>query len=202
MAGQPQFTERAPFADGVLVMALWVSGDQDAALALCAELRSRITGSTGDNPLQDHVVALVRSATGYIAARSGDTVTAATDLQISYPAAVSTKDMPIVAVAGVGMAALAQAVGAAETGAIMLGAAARVRGSDDRTDPAVALVTEDLQRVLGEEFSEKYSEGKGLAVARAVAALAPERLRSAIRMIRAETGSIEQVNDGPAVGLR
>ena len=109
--------------------------------------------------------------------------------------------MPIVAVAGVGMAALAQAVGAAETGAIMLGAAARVRGSDDRTDPAVALVTEDLQRVLGEEFSEKYSEGKGLAVARAVAALAPERLRSAIRRHVAETGSIEQVDDGPAVGL-
>ena len=105
------------------------------------------------------------------------------------------------AVAGVGMAALAQAVGAAATGAIMLGAAARVRGSDDMTDPAVALLTGDLQHALGEEFAEKYSEGKGLAVARAVAALAPERLRSAIRMHGAEAGSVEQVDDGLPVGL-
>jgi predicted ATPase/DNA-binding SARP family transcriptional activator len=201
MAGQPQFTERAMFADGVLVMALWLSGDRDAALALCSELRSRITGPTGDNLLQDHVVALVRSATGFIAARSGDIVTAATDLQISYPAAVSTKDMPIVAVAGVGMAALAQALGEVETAAIMLGAAARVRGSDDMTDPALVLVTGDLRHALGEKFTKKYSEGKGLAVARAVAALAPERLRSAIRMHGAETGSVEQVDDGLPVGL-
>ena len=200
MAGQPQFTERALFSDGVLVMVLWLSGDLDAALALCADLRSRI-GPTGDDPLQEHVVALVRSATGYIAARSGDIVTAATDLRISYPAAVSTKDMPIAAIAGVGMAALAQALGEAETGAIMLGAAARVRGSDDVTDPAISLVTADLRQALGERFTEKYSEGKGLASARAVAALAPGRLRSAIRRHGAETGSVEQVDDGPLVGL-
>ena len=100
------------------------------------------------------------------------------------------------------MAALAHRLGEAETGAIMLGAAARVRGSDDSTDPAVSLVTGDLQRALGERFLEKYSEGKGFAQARAVAALAPERLRSAIRRHVAETGSIEQVDDGPAVGLR
>ena len=200
MDGQPQFTDRAVFADGVLVMALWLSGDRDAALALCADLRSRI-GPTTDDPLQEHVVALVRSVTGYIAARSGDIVTAATDLRTSYPAAVSTEDMPIAAVAGVAMAALAHAVGEPETAAIMLGAAARLRGSDDLTDPAISLLTDDLLQALGETFTEKYAEGKGLGAARAVAALAPERLRSAIRRHAAEAGSSEQVDDGLPVGL-
>ena len=111
MAGQPQFTDRALIADGVLVMTMWFSGDRDAALALCADLRSRIAGPTGDDPMREHVVALVRSATGYIAAGSGDIVEAATDLRMSYPAAVATKDMPIAAVAGVGMAALAAGAG-------------------------------------------------------------------------------------------
>lgn len=68
-------------------------------------------------------------------------------------------------------------------------------------DPAISLLTGDLRRALGEEFTEKYSEGKGLAVARAVAALAPERLRSAIRTHGAEAGSVEQIDDSPPVGL-
>ena len=100
-----------------------VSGDRAAALALCADLRSRIAGPAGDDPMREHVVALVRSATGYIAAGSGDIVEAATDLRMSYP--------------------------------------------------AIVLVTADLRRALGERFTEKYAEGKGLATPRAVAALAP-----------------------------
>jgi len=99
------------------------------------------------------------------------------------------------------MAALANTLGEAETGAIMLGAAPRVRGSDDMTDPAVSLVTGDLRAALGARFPEKHSEGKGLAAARAVAALAPERLRSATRRHGAEAGGIEQVHDGLPVGL-
>ena len=151
MAGQPQFTDRALIADGVLVMTMWFSGDRAAALALCADLRSRIAGPTGDDPMREHVVALVRSATGYIAAGSGDIVEAATDLRMSYP--------------------------------------------------AIVLVTADLRRALGERFTEKYAEGKGLATPRAVAALAPQRLRSAIRRYGAETGSVEEVDDGLPVGL-
>ena len=179
MAGQPRLTERAMLADGVLAIALWFGGERDAARSTCAELRARVTVAASGSLVHEHVVALVRSITGFVAAQSGDMSTAMVDLQVAYPAAVSTRDMPILAAVGVCTAALAQALGRAEAAAVMLGAAAKVRGSDDLTDPPVAWLTDTLRQTLGGRFAEKYAEGKGLALPRAVAALSPARLRSA-----------------------
>jgi hypothetical protein len=139
-------------------------------------LRARVTVAASGSLVHEHVVALVRSITGFVAAQSGDMSTAMVDLQVAYPAAVSTRDMPILAAVGVCTAALAQALGRAEAAAVMLGAAAKVRGSDDLTDPPVAWLTDTLRQTLGGRFAEKYAEGKGLALPRAVAALSPARL--------------------------
>lgn len=91
MAGQPRLTERAMFADAVLAMALWFGDDCERARSICAELRAVVTGGPSNSPVQQHVVALVRSVTGFVAAQSGDMSTATADLQVAYPAAVSTR---------------------------------------------------------------------------------------------------------------
>lgn len=137
MAGQPRLTERAMFADAVLAMALWFGDDCERARSICAELRAVVTGGPSNSPVQQHVVALVRSVTGFVAAQSGDMSTATADLQVAYRQQCPP-DMPIVANAEVCAVALAHALGRAEDAAVMLGAAAKVRGPDDRTDPAVA----------------------------------------------------------------
>ncbi len=58
----------------------------------------------------------------------------------------------------------------------VLGAAARLRGSDDRFDPPIAELTAALVRELGGAFEESYSRGKALGRAEAIARLDPALL--------------------------
>jgi len=58
----------------------------------------------------------------------------------------------------------------------VLGAAARLRGSDDKSDPPIAKLTASLIGELGGGFLESYCRGKGLDRVEAIARLDPTLL--------------------------
>jgi hypothetical protein len=95
-----------------------------------------------------------------VAGDDGDVADASRLVRQAYEVAVGTRDMPIVATVGVALADLADDPAEA---AVLLGAAARLRGADDRTAVEIARVTSDLVAVLGDErFATLYADGKAL----------------------------------------
>jgi len=126
--------------------------------------------------MHGHMAALVGTMTAMVAITTGDLTLATGDLTITYPIAVGTQDLPIVSNTGVAVAALAAALGRHSDAAEMLGAAARLRGSDDRSDPPIAKLTAALMGELGGGFEESYSRGKALDRAEAIARLDPALL--------------------------
>ena len=92
----------------------------------------------------------------------GDLAQAAADLREGYPAAMQTRDGPIISAIGVAEGAWLAAAGRSREAAIVLGAATTVRGAEDRSNWTAALVRQQLLAVLGEEFSSLYAEGQAL----------------------------------------
>ncbi|MFI6318870.1 hypothetical protein ACIBG8_15180 [Nonomuraea sp. NPDC050556] len=87
-------------------------------------------------------------------------------------------DLPILSPAAVNVAAPAGALGQRHESAVVLGAAARLRGAHDRTDPQVSEVTRRGRAVLGEEaFAAAYEKGWELDAQTAVTEVDPARLR-------------------------
>jgi hypothetical protein len=82
--------------------------------------------------------------------------------------------MPVVALVGVLAAAAAVAAGRHDEAAELLGAAARLRGGDDATNPDVAAVADAARAALGDAtFASAYERGRALDREAAVARLAP-----------------------------
>ncbi|MFC7528444.1 BTAD domain-containing putative transcriptional regulator [Actinoplanes sp. GCM10030250] len=125
----------------------------------------------------DHGTAIVGVMRAALALRRGDGETAEKALAMAYPAAVDTHDMPIlamVAVAGAGLAALR---GRHRDAAVLLGAAARLRGSHDHTDLNVLEVTRMTRGELDDEaFGEAYSAGWTMDAQAAQSRVDPARL--------------------------
>ncbi|MEV4422949.1 AAA family ATPase, partial [Patulibacter sp. NPDC049589] len=79
-----------------------------------------------------------------------------------YQAARGTRDMPIVAMVGVVIAAARLAHGEPERAAETLGAAATLRGADDLLSPETAGIVTGLRAALGDDFDRAYARGRGL----------------------------------------
>jgi hypothetical protein len=94
----------------------------------------------------------------------------------SYPLAVITGDMPIVAAVGVSVSALALALGRPVDAATVLGAAARLRGTEDRSEPQIAELTRNLRAALGEDFDVMFGRGMALDRPPAIVRLNPDLL--------------------------
>jgi predicted ATPase/DNA-binding SARP family transcriptional activator len=172
MAERSQGWERDLFADAALLGIVLRDGDQVAAAAMATDLRERL----GERPvdfLHGHAMAIVGGMTALVAMRTGDIPLAMADLIKIYPIALATKDMPVVANAGVCVAALAEALGRSTDAAEILGAAARLRGSDDATEPIISDVTTRLRARLGRAFDENYSSGRALDREGAIARIDP-----------------------------
>jgi hypothetical protein len=92
----------------------------------------------------------------------------------SFASAVGTHDMPIVAAVGVTLAQLTAAAGDPAEAAVMLGAAARVRGADDPTACEIVRLRRELIAALGEAcFADLYATGRALDRAAAIERLSP-----------------------------
>ena len=175
MAERSQGWERDLFADAALLGIVLRDGDQVAAAAMATDLRKRL----GERPvdfLHGHAMAIVGGMTALVAMKTGDIPLAMADLIKIYPIALATKDMPVVANAGVCVAALAEALGRSTDAAEILGAAARLRGSDDATEPIISDVTTRLRVKLGRAFDENYASGGALDREGAIARIDPALL--------------------------
>jgi len=168
--------ERELIADAVLTALDLQVGDTVSALAGAARLRAHADRRTGTGPLAGHVVSICLGTAATVAAVLGDAGQAGEDLAVAYPAALGTHDMPILADVGVAVAALALARSAPVEAARALGAAARVRGAEDPTNPAVARLASLLRERLGEAFPAAYDAGWTLDPGAAADRLDPARL--------------------------
>ncbi len=124
-------------------------GDLARAQQSADQLRQRVSAGPRGNPIYQHLIALAGAVCAVSAIRSDDLDTAADDLLRSYPAGVGTADRPVLAGVAVSAAAFADAIGRAADGAEILGAAARLRGSDDQHDLVVARLRADADRRPG-----------------------------------------------------
>jgi len=71
--------------------------------------------------------------------------------------------MPILSMIGVGAAEVAAARGEHRDSAMLLGAAARLRGAEDPTEPRIAAMTREGRAALGDEaYDAAYAAGWAL----------------------------------------
>ncbi|MBB3326170.1 BTAD domain-containing putative transcriptional regulator [Microlunatus antarcticus] len=177
--GSPRMTvERELVAEAVLVGLDLQAGRADAALAGAGRLRQRLAERPLTAPLDGHLSSICLGTTATVEALAGDPTRAAADLASAYPTALGTHDMPIMATVGVAVAALALARAEPVEAATVLGAAARVRGADDPTEPTVLRLTTALRDRLGDAFDPAYAAGWTLGSAAAVARLDPQARRA------------------------
>ena len=127
-----------------------------------------------------HARAMALSGAAAIEVAAGELETAERLLADAYPTAIGTRDMPIVAMVAVATAALAAARGLPADAAEILGAAVRLRGSEDPTHPEVARLTASLRGSLGEdEFFGAFERGRDLDREMAITRIDPGRLAAA-----------------------
>ena len=174
--GTPGF-DRDLFVAGMRATIRLLAGDLAGAARLAAELRTT-RGYQGSEVVEGHALAVVCAAAAVIAVHVGEIEQAAADLRVGYPVARRTEDMPVIAAVGVAVAWVAAAQGRHAGAAAVLGAAARLRGSDDALDPMVARLTQRLREELGPAFDEHYRAGAMLSRPAAVDALEPDRVLS------------------------
>ncbi|MFJ8167846.1 hypothetical protein ACIQ64_05215 [Streptomyces sp. NPDC094473] len=87
----------------------------------------------------------------------------------AYAAALGSRDLPVVATVAVTVAGLAALYGRHRDAALVLGAAARLRGAHDRTDPQIRALSRRARTALGDEgFAEAYGAGRDLDAAAAL----------------------------------
>jgi tetratricopeptide (TPR) repeat protein len=117
----------------------------------------------------DHGAALVAAAGTVLDVEAGDLDAARRHVATAYAAGRSSRDMPIAAMVAVAQARLVLAEGDPARAAWLLGAAARLRGADDPTDPTVAQVAAGAQDVLGADgYRERWSVGREMSTAEAL----------------------------------
>ncbi|WP_405363398.1 hypothetical protein OG535_38745 [Kitasatospora sp. NBC_00085] len=131
----------------------------------------------------DHARTLIGTARASFRLRTGDQPGARKALAMAYTAALRTRDLPILAVVAVHTAVLADAQALHHQAAVRLGAASRLRGTHDHTDPQVRDLTRNGRDALGaESFAAAYEEGWGLDRATAATEVDPARMSGDQRM--------------------
>jgi predicted ATPase/DNA-binding SARP family transcriptional activator len=149
----------------------------DVALQACRELLLNALASIGEpSVFQAHVAAVAHGFLGCVAIRTAELELARHHVTEGVRFGLDTHDLPIVASAGVAVAAFAQAIGAVRDAAVVLGAAARLRGSDDSTAVMIVRLRTGLRASLGEEFEVAYNQGRTLTKDEALARLDPALL--------------------------
>ncbi|MEU4241786.1 BTAD domain-containing putative transcriptional regulator [Actinoplanes sp. NPDC026619] len=130
-----------------------------------------------------HAQALAAGVRTALCLARGDLPGADKALREAHAAALETHELPVLAPVTVHAAALAEARGHRADAATLLGAAARLRGAHDRTDPQVRELTEGGRAALGEDaFAAAYAAGWELDAAAAKALLDPDQGRARSRL--------------------
>jgi tetratricopeptide (TPR) repeat protein len=150
------------------------AGDLTVARALHGQALQRMEAIPPAHPIMGHSVAIVLAISTRLAICDGELDSATEHARKAYAAALGTKDQPIIASMGVVLAALALALDDPVRAARMLGAAAGLRGAEDRTDEDIRQLFRELESALGaEEFAGAYQDGRVLDYEAAVRLLDP-----------------------------
>ncbi|MGH3499938.1 MAG: BTAD domain-containing putative transcriptional regulator [Nocardioidaceae bacterium] len=160
----------------ILAQIAVTEGDFETMRRLRDELVGHLDQLSGGHRAFGHVRAMTLATLARLYLVDGDLAATERCVADGYPVAVGTQDMPIVAMQGAATASLAHARGQVTAAAQMLGAAARLRGAEDATDPVISQLLEDLRRDLGPDFDAAYDEGRGLDREAALARLDPSSL--------------------------
>ncbi|UQX89600.1 winged helix-turn-helix domain-containing protein [Jatrophihabitans telluris] len=151
--------------------------DHPAMTAHRRNLLREVSGMSPVHPMNGHVRSLALASLAGLETAGGDYTEAAAHLRESYDCGVATQDMPIMAAVAVAVATWAAALGdpaAWRHSAEILGAAAQLRGSDDRTDWFVRRLRERLTEQLGaEQLAACYGRGRALTRKAALARIDP-----------------------------
>jgi predicted ATPase/DNA-binding SARP family transcriptional activator len=149
-------------------------GDLERAQARIEVAEAQMAGesSTGG----DHGQAIVSSVRASLCVRRGDAEGAEAALARAYAAALESRDLPIMALVAVAGAELAGLRGRHRDVALLLGAAARLRGTHDRSDPRIQAMVTSGRTALGEDvFAAAYQDGWQLDGKTASLQVAPAR---------------------------
>ncbi|WP_445149603.1 BTAD domain-containing putative transcriptional regulator [Baekduia sp. Peel2402] len=166
--------DEAAMSGSGLAGVLWRLGEREEALEVLAHAIATVDRLGIGNPARGHAEALVRGGAALIELDAGRPEEARHLLTAAYPAAVGTADLPVTAFVGLAVAALACHDGAPTDAAEILGAAARLRGSADRTSPDVIALTARLREALGDSaFETAFAAGRALDHDAALARLDP-----------------------------
>jgi predicted ATPase/DNA-binding SARP family transcriptional activator len=139
-------------------------GDLDRAEQLLRSAEQELAPDGGFSVMSgDHGIAIVGVLKVALAVARGELAAAAAALAVAYPAAVATQDMPILSLVGIGAAEVAAARRDYRDSAMLLGAAARLRGAEDPTEPRIVRLTREARTALGDEgFGAAYAAGWSL----------------------------------------
>jgi predicted ATPase/DNA-binding SARP family transcriptional activator len=147
-------------------------GNLDVAEAMSETALARLSALPPSHPAMAHGRAITLALAARMKLERGEYDVAM--LSGAYDAAVLTRDAPIAAVVGVVVAAALITAGRPEAAAEALGAAAAMRGADDRSALEVGRLTAQLIDVLGRSgFDTAYERGRGLDRAAALTRLDP-----------------------------
>ncbi|NUT47407.1 MAG: AfsR/SARP family transcriptional regulator, partial [Saccharothrix sp.] len=133
-------------------------GDPDRARACVEAAEARVAGEPSIGG--DHGRAIIGSARASLCVRHGDAEGAEAALTRAYTAALESRDLPIMALVAVSGAELAELRGWHRDVALLLGAAARLRGAHDLSDPRIREMAARGRTALGEDaFTAAYQDG-------------------------------------------
>jgi hypothetical protein len=151
-------------------------GDPDRAQARIEAAEAEMVGESPPGGV--HGQAIVSSARASLCLRRGDTEGAEVALARAYGAALESRDLPIMAVVAVTGAELAGLRGRHRDVALLLGVAARLRGTHDLSDRQIQAMADRGRTALGEDvFAAAYQDGWQLDGKTATLQADPARLR-------------------------
>ncbi len=145
-------------------------GDLDRAEEFLARARTAWAERGSAGPPQ--LMAVVHASIGMLALDRDDLDSAVTALLTGSTLAVATKDGPVAARVAVAVAELNRRRGSPEQAARLLGAAVRLRGTFDRSNPDEASISGKVRDALGDKaFEAAFGSGRGLDRVAALALL-------------------------------
>ncbi|MDO9355503.1 MAG: tetratricopeptide repeat protein, partial [Solirubrobacteraceae bacterium] len=167
----------AAIIGGGMAQLLWQLGETDESRRILQTALQTVERVGDWGPTRGHVHAMVYSIAAVIDLEDGEPHRARERLAIAYPAGVGTSDLPILAMVATAVARLALHDGKARDAAEILGAAARMRGSADLSNPEVARLRARLTDELGETtFAELFEAGHALDREAGAARVDPTKL--------------------------
>ncbi len=146
-----------------------LEGDARRAEELFATAQHRLSRAYESAPRfawSEQFVALAASGRGFLASALGDFAAARRSHAEALDAALTSRDAPVTAMVMVGIADLAIRTGEAARAAMLLGAAAKIRGVRSADYPDSVRVERQARHALGEPaFAESYRRGHAATMA-------------------------------------